>query len=330
MKNTNFFVALLFAFNVSNAQFSMTTKKEALQIKNSVLLVALEEEDAKRIKKLSNKPEKLEHYRTQIAGRNRALKNAVEKYWSFSSKVEYTTESKAKEMLETEKDKYVMISFGEYLDYESFRTHTGMNGSPAGWGGSGAGMSYNPSTKYTELANVITTLLISDPGKIIKAFLPNVYPSEADAVYGIQQIQYILNYLLADEKNTMVKFMAHIRNNAPELKNKTLLIDKDDLSKKLTESDVKEVYPYPFKIVSQKEIDKAILEKDPTAAYVQIADMPGGKGNVSAHYVSNAADGKIYCYDAPTVSFGIKGMDVITYGERITKKYLKNYCENVK
>lgn len=337
MKKSQFILALILIASSAYGQFSMTSKKEAMQIKNAVLLVSLEEENPKTANKLTDKPDKLEHYRNQIEGRNHALKNAVEKYWSFSNKVEYTTEARAKELLKTEKGKYVQIGFGQYIDYERFKTGFGADGKPAGWGhtinSSGMkeiGMTYNRSTKYSETANMITTLTITDPDNIIKVHLPNVYPSESDAVYGIQQIQYILNYLLADDNNSIMKLPGQIKKNSSELKNKTLLLDKEDLDGKLTEKEIKEAYPFTFKIVSQEEIDKAILEKDPNVAYVQITETPGGKGNVSAHFVNNPGDGKIYCYDAPTVAVTIKGSGLVTYGQRIKKHNLEDYAKHAK
>lgn len=338
MKRYIYLLLALFFANHLLAQFSLTSKKDAQKIKNSILLVTLDEEDSEIGSKLAGKPDKLEHYRTQVEGRNKALKNAIDKYWTFSSKVEYVTGAKAKEMMKVDKEKYVLIGFGQYIDYEKFKTGVGKDGSPAGWinppsgtrpiGAPSTGYYYNRSTKYSETANTITTLTVTDPGNLIKVYLPNVYPSESDAVYGIQQIQYILNYILADEKNGMMKFPGQIKKNAVELKNLTLLLDKEDLDPKLTEDAIKKAYPFQFKIVSQEEIDKAILSKDSSVAYVQITDMPTGKGNVSAHFVSNPYDGKLYCYEAPTVAVGIKGTSLITYGQRIKASHLEEYVKH--
>lgn len=340
-----FIIGLLILVNHGNAQFSITTKKEAHKVKNTILLVSLSEESPKTVEKFSQNPEELENYRSQIAGRNHALKNAVEKYWWFSNKVEYVIESKARKMLKAQKGKYVLIGFGQYLDYEKLNTGIGRDGNPAGWSHNvkvqdkmpGAasftpkdlGMTYNKSTKYSSLANEITTLEITDPGNIIKAYLPNVFPSESDAVYGIQQLQYILNYLVDNEENSILKLPGQVKKNASELKRKTLIIDKEDLDAKLTEAEIKEAYPYPIKIVSQDEIDRAIFEKDSNVVYVQITDAPVGKGKVSAHYLSNPFNGKIYCVELPPVAVVAEGNSIITYGQRIKAKHLKNYTNHI-
>lgn len=119
-----------------------------------------------------------------------------------------------------------------------------------------------------------------------------------------------------------------IPKNGPELKNKTLLLDKMDLGKGITEEVIKKSYPYPFKIVSLEEIEKVIINKEPGFAYVQIVASPGGKGNIFIHYLTNAEDGKILGLEYPKVGFGIKGVNgVITYSERIKEKQLEKYTK---
>jgi len=243
MRKISLLIILGCTFNVVNAQFSLTSKSDVEKIKNSILLVMLEEEDPKTLQKLAKKSEeKLNHYKQQIAGRNLVLKNAVEKYWNFSEKVEFKSKDEATKLMKLNKEKYVIIYFGKYLDYERHKTGVGINGKPAGWNTNT--MTYNTSTKYSSLANEITTLEIIDSKSLIRIYLPNVYPSKADAIYGIQELQYILRYLSSSPENKITKFMKHIESNAPELKELTLLVDKNEVDTKLNEDEIKELYPY--------------------------------------------------------------------------------------
>lgn len=328
MKKISLLIILGYAFNFSNAQFSLTSKSEAVKIKNSILLVVLEEEDPKTLQKLAKKSEdKLNHYKQQIVGRNYALKNAVGNYWTFSDNVEFKSKTEAGELMKSNKGKYVMIHFGKHLDYESVKTGRGYDGRPAGW--NTTTMTYNMSTKYTALANEISTLEIKDSKSLIKVFLPNIYPSEADLIYGIQQLQYILRYLTASPENKMTNFMKHIRSNTPQLKNLVLLVDKNEVENKLNVDAIKELYPYSFELVDDEVIDKAVIEKNPKYAYVQIVETPNGKGNVSSHSIVGAEKGKIYCFIYPKVAIGIKGTSVIKYNERIKLRHFKKYAENI-
>ena len=107
------------------------------------------------------------------------------------------------------------------------------------------------------------------------------------------------------------------------------MVDRSELQNKITEKDIREVYPYKFEIVEGDVMDRAIIEKDPKYAYVKIVDIPGGKGNVSAHTVMGAGDGEIYCYLTPKVAVTIKDYSIIKYNERIKTKHFGKYAENI-
>ncbi|MFA5419146.1 MAG: hypothetical protein WC341_11875 [Bacteroidales bacterium] len=331
MKKIYLLMILAFVFKGAVAQFSMTSQSEANQIKNATLIVAFEEPNAKTVAKLEKKDKKkLKHYLSQIEGRNFALSNAVENYWNFTANMEYMTESEAFQLMKSNKDKYVILKFGKFLDYERVKTGLGANGKPAGWTQDNSGiLTYNTSTHRSELANTITTIEIGDPKSLIKVYLPNLYPSAADAVYGIQELQYILNYLIADPDHKIPKIMRHIRDNAGALKDLTLLVDKDMVDEKLSLTEIEEIYPYPFKLVDYEEIEKAILEKDPRYAYVTIVQTPGGKGNVSTQTIMTAATGELLCFNTPKVAVTIKGTSIVTYNKRISKKQFAIYANDV-
>jgi hypothetical protein len=155
--------------------------------------------------------------------------------------------------------------------------------------------------------------------------LPNLYVSEADAVYGIMQLQYIFRRLYDSEKDKAGDIIKECHGDI--LKKKTLLINKDDLDKKLKEKEIAQVYPYKFKIVSIEEYDKAIVGLDTTFVIIQIVSAQAGKGNVNIHFLSEPSSGCIVGYVAPKMAFGIKGTSLITYNQKIKEKQLKDYAE---
>jgi hypothetical protein len=330
-KKTTLFLFFLFLINLSQAQFSNTKHAEALKIKNSILLVSLEEEDGKFVTKLKKKKKRqaeLKSYLDNIAGRNEAIKNAFENYWTFSDKVEFHPRSVVEKLMKENKGKYVDAMMSEFKEYEKFKTHIGLDGRKAGWRSTPSGlMEYNPSTKYSVTANIITTLKIGNPKEMITMYLPNALPSKADLVYGVQQMQFILNYLVESEDHKMSKIKKHIQTLAPKLKDKILLIDRKLTHKKMTNKTIKSIYPFEFELVEGKVLDEAIENKDERYAYVQIVDTPGGKGNVSVHFVMGADDGEIYCIVAPKVAVTLKGTSIIRYNEKIKKKQIQKYAE---
>ena len=62
------------------------------------------------------------------------------------------------------------------------------------------------------------------------------------------------------------------KENGPQVRNKTMLVTAFQISK-LKVKDLKKVYPYPYKVVAQSEIDKAILTSDPKYAVIVETDQ---------------------------------------------------------
>lgn len=84
--------------------------------------------------------------------------------------------------------------------------------------------------------------------------------SITDLVYGINTIQSI--YSDVEKYNSKWLLKKARKKNGHLLAKKTLLLPKELLHKKLTKSVLKEIYPYPFEIVTKAEIEKAILTMD--------------------------------------------------------------------
>ena len=186
-------------------------------------------------------------------------------------------------------------------------------------------MEYNYGTRYTTAANEIMMVIIEMPSIISSINLPNLYVSEADAVYGIKQMNYVLEKLCESEKSKFSNIMKEC--NGEILKNKTLLLSKDDLDKNLTDEVIRNTYPHKYKIASIEEIDKAIIEQSDEFVIIQIVSVQGGKGNVNVHFLYETNSGKTVGIVAPSVAFGIKGTNLIKYNERIKKNQLKDYSE---
>ncbi len=87
------------------------------------------------------------------------------------------------------------------------------------------------------------------------------------------------------------------------LANKTLYLVKEDLEKGCqTESAIKSVYPYKFKLVSESEVRKALEDKDDN---VVILHKIGPKKNFKSRcykMLMGAGDASVYYFDYHTVS----------------------------
>lgn len=93
-------------------------------------------------------------------------------------------------------------------------------------------------------------------------------------------------------------------DNLGSVKEKTLYLIKDELAPDCnTESKIKKVYPYRFKIVTREEVSKAIDERNPDVVFLHKVG-PEGTQLVARCYkiLIGAADSKFYYFDYHNIS----------------------------
>ncbi|MBL4716243.1 MAG: hypothetical protein JKX95_06365 [Bacteroidia bacterium] len=107
----------------------------------------------------------------------------------------------------------------------------------------------------------------------------------------LQFMQNSLNYVLANQikGSSWNKLKKHYTIRRAEIKQKTLLFTKEDLSKYLLENKVSKYYKHPYKIVDKLTIAKAIAEQDKTVAFVHIVSY----GGANLNFVVEANGGNI-------------------------------------
>jgi len=91
----------------------------------------------------------------------------------------------------------------------------------------------------------------------------------------------------------------YYNKNIQSLKDKTLLLVKDDLTSETNSiSKIKSVYPYNVKIVSQKEVEDAIAAEDDNVVFLHKVGPEGTKYKARCYkIVIGAADSKFYYFD---------------------------------
>jgi hypothetical protein len=104
------------------------------------------------------------------------------------------------------------------------------------------------------------------------AYLPSPFPTAGELVYGIKQVQLQLKYKSEGMKDGGIN--ALMKQNAKEMPNKTLLLDKARID--LKEEDIKKLYPYPYELVTKERIDEAFLKEEADkVAFVYIPRTSG-------------------------------------------------------
>lgn len=112
------------------------------------------------------------------------------------------------------------------------------------------------------------------------------------------------------------------------LKEKTLYLAQSQIHPNLPIEEIGSVYTSPFKIVSDKDFEKAILEKQ-DVAYVFVIETPNPQ-HTCFHYIMSAKTGQVYLFDygAP-VSFMPSGVKDATNSGLIDKPNFNRYEKGV-
>ena len=109
---------------------------------------------------------------------------------------------------------------------------------------------------------------------VIKVFL-NRNLLDQDIAYGINVAQFMFENSAKFKNKMVMEESPKLYGEA--LENKTLLVAKNLVNKKLTSKEVKEAYPYKYKQASPEEIATAIMERDANVvvayAFHQLAEQ---------------------------------------------------------
>lgn len=313
--------------------FTVSKVEDIAFVKNRPLVVALESEDPAILKNFKKYPKDLQKYKDEIATKNQELREAITEFWTFTERLpqflnmeEALTLRKAGKAIVLRanghgfdyyrRNAQYIRSYGSNLDEMQARRIANLPPINKGINALNPGM-YRKSNEASYLE-----LLVSQKERgLVTVYLPADTTSKIDFVYGIQQMQYVLNYL--QEGKDIRKFKAQLHQNHKELKDKILLIAREDLDQKITEADIKKIYPYPFEICDREKIEQAILSKSPNYAYVQLVISFRNRENLINHYISGTEDGKLYAAYMPDPR-----LQVTEYYQQtptIAKKHIKFY-----
>jgi len=125
----------------------------------------------------------------------------------------------------------------------------------------------------------------------------------------IKSIQYQVNQILQNPKKAKGKLTKY-NKNIPSLKEKTLLISKDDISPELTDSaSIKKLYKNNIMLVSQAEIEKAVIgEAENTVILHKVLSEENATTGRCYKMLIDANNGTIYYYNLDKVSASKPGL----------------------
>jgi len=120
----------------------------------------------------------------------------------------------------------------------------------------------------------------------------------------VRFIQDHVNLMHKQPELIKANVFKHYNKNTQSLKNKTLLLVKEDLPKTHnTQQKIQRYYPYDLKIVSQEEVMEAIERKDPNVVFMHKVGPEGTKYHARCYKILiGAGDSKFYYFDYHMVS----------------------------
>lgn len=316
----HFLLALFMIFFVKQAAYSQMgtpSLDELKQMQQRPMVVVLLEEDPARLKKLQKKPTELAAYKKRIATINANMQQILPGAWTYSSEVIFKSETEFKALQKQKSKEFA------YLKYELQKVKEPND------------IKEHPYTKvriitigdewYTPILQFGLTEKPAHSFVHIQT-LPKSTPTQGDLTLALRMTQSNFTAFLAlKESGKKINAKEYLASQATKLPSKTLLINKDQLYKGLTEATVKASYPFPFEILDSETIEKRILEADSKYALVTILPIIGLQNML--HQVIDLSSGEQLAYDAPG-ALGSKAKVNTAY--YVSKESLKAYVKDVK
>lgn len=276
----------LICLHYSYSQNVNITYENAQEIKRRNLLLVLPEYSKMVINDLAQEDSSfVKMYTDDMDGQRAALEKVVLEHWTFSDSVKMVSAKEAKMLQKKNPGKYAVLKIGENVQDRVY-IHSGAEPPQVAWSKSQGALYYEYPLRYNLRLLGVTTLVITLPKKVVEVYLPKTSPSEGDFIYGVKQINYLLSSILQSPDNSSNKLLRNLEVSSDLLENKILLLDAQELGSSAKE--IKDVYPYPIKIVSYPEIEKVLKSKndgylvitgsriDPHRTYYVLSDASDG------------------------------------------------------
>jgi len=324
-----------------HAQFGMGKIDEIESVQKRKLIVVLEEPRERILKRLTKKKkeDQVESYKTALNEYNAIMKEVIEKYWPYKANgIEYKSYKEVLALKKADNKDYAVvycISQHPSSFNAGFVNSDGLNWS---W-------DMKDDSEDRDYLDYFTTMVVNviedfERKPVYSTPLPDVFPSKASIVFGVSTCQYYFDYRIRTKKNgekvdAQKMQEEQIKENAPKLKDMTLLIRQDWLNKDLPEASIKTHYPYKYKVVSSEEMDKAVVGQQEKTAYILILPYVISTSKTNSimffHYIYDAKSCALMAFVQPKMgammaagNFGGKA------GKRtIEKTNLEKFTEQV-
>jgi hypothetical protein len=272
--------------NMENARIAKSTK----------LTVVLLEENEDYVEKMrrKNKTAELAKYSSAIRNYNMQISDLVKDLMPFMENVEFKNLSQIKDMPKEERrqSNYLAYNIGIKItaqltaatpayDFYGKSVYSPIDNKSYDFEDRSAGYGKLEIYSYDKKESGNFKLLYMKT-------LPHSIPSNGDVAYWLNRANS--SFQDVNDNEEKVAWKRKLKDNGHILKEKTLLICKDDLDKTTNAGSIKKVYPYTFKIVSKDEFDKAIIAKENDKCILMLLPIDS-PANLIVHEVTDLESG---------------------------------------
>ncbi|MEL6250375.1 MAG: hypothetical protein AAFR87_00075 [Bacteroidota bacterium] len=157
--------------------------------------------------------------------------------------------------------------------------------------------------------------------KVVRLF-SSANPAEPDFVYALLTAQFVIRGV---QKERIIRESAWIQSPqaaGARLDSKVLMISKEAMGQ-ITPNELKSLYPFEFKIVSEKQLRQAILQRDTRHLVLYIRKQSDDFTYHPSKMIYDPTDGAILAYSFPLV-----GKKYIGTEEKLIAQDLKKFSKN--
>lgn len=294
----------------THAQMGMGKIEEIEAVQSRKIIVMIEEPREKMLKRIAKKPKRgsVDDYKADLKKYNESIKEVIEKFWPNNKReIQYKTFDEIEALKKSKSKEYAVVCC---LSAEPSSSSAGLNFNDGLYWEKDVNEDFEDRDDLMFTMMVVNT--IEDFGRtpVYQVPLFDVFPIKSDLVYGLQTMK---NYFdmrirvkkeggkMKDEREMIKKGIAE---NAPKLKEKTLLVRSEWLDKELTEANFKDHYPYKYKICDRAMMDEIVMTQNKDYAYGVVLPyvVSGSRSNSIMYfqYVFDADGGKMMCLVQPS------------------------------
>ncbi|MDJ1504839.1 hypothetical protein [Xanthocytophaga agilis] len=260
------------------AQMGMGKVEEIEEVMSRKLIVLIEEPREKMLKRIEKKPKRgsIEDYKKDLKIYNENVQAVVEKFWPYNKKdIQYMTFEEINALKKSKSTEYAVLACLSARASSFSAGYLYANG--LYWV---KDIKEDFEDRDDDMFSVMLVNRIEDWGRVpvFSTTLFDVFPTKASMVYGLKTIDAYFTKRLNIKKNGIKakeekeRVLAEMKERAPKVTEKTLLIREEWLDKELTAANFKTFYPYKYQICDRETMDNVVMNED--ANYVYGVELP--------------------------------------------------------